>query len=242
MERHAPAARRLAACFGLAFAMAAAAISADHARAQDAAVEAPALHAGDSFRFREGDRTYLVRDVGWEGELFVSIVDYEGGGSYRDYYTPELNMVRSEEIGSPETFYFEPNSMKYRFPMYVGLHWSGSFETIVRMPNGFVTNQFGTSQQCEVKCIERVEVPAGAFESFRVDCARRRTDQVFEEIQQYWYSPEAGVSVVAESRRHDMPALIDRIELIALERADREPFHALPDGVVSTCDFELVAK
>jgi hypothetical protein len=39
-----------------------------------------------------------------------------------------------------------------------------------------------------------------------------------------------------------MPQLIDRIELIALDRAARVPFHALPDGVESTCDFELVAK
>jgi len=183
-----------------------------------------------------------VRDIGWDGDLFVSTVEYEGGRTYRDWYTPELNMVRSEEVGSPETFFFEPHSMKYRFPMRVGLRWSGSFETVVRMPSGFVTERFGTAQQCEVRCIERVEVPAGSFESFRIDCTSRRTDQVCEEIRQYWYAPEAGVSVAAESRRHDMPQLVDRIEPIALDRAGRVPFHALPEGVVSTCDFELVAK
>jgi hypothetical protein len=212
------------------------------ASAQDVSVEAPVLNPGDTFRFREGDRTYLVRDIGWEGDLFVSTVDYEGGGSYRDYYTSELNLVRSEEIGSPEIFYFAPHSMKYRFPMRVGLRWHGSFETIVRMPSGFVTEQYSTAQNCEVRCIERVEVPAGNFESFRIDCARRRSDQVFEEEYRYWYSPEAGVSVVAESRRVDMPALVDRVELVALERRSRMPFDALPEGVESTCDFELVSK
>ena len=218
------------------------ALAAGRAHAQDVIVDAPTLNPGDSFRFSEGDRTYLVQDVGWEGDFFVSTVEYEDGRSYRDYYTSELNMVRSEELGSPETFFFEPHSMKYEFPMRVGLRWSGSFETLVRMPSGFITQQFGTTQQCEVRCLERIEVPAGSFETFRIDCTSRRTDQVFEEIRQYWYAPEAGVSVAAESRRHDMPQLIDRIELIALDRARRETFRVLPDGVVSTCDFELVAK
>ena len=234
-----PAFRRLA--LGLVLSLAAACAAAP-VEAQDVAVGPPALNPGDSFRFSEGDRTYLVRDIGWEGDLFVSSVDYEGGESYRDYYTPDLNMVRSEEVGSPETFFFEPHSLKYKFPMRVGLRWSGSFETIVRMPNGIVTQQFTTTQQCEVSCMERVKVPAGTFESFRIDCATRYSDQVFEQVQQYWYSPEAGVSVASESRRHDMPGLVDRVELIALDRADREPFHALPEGVASTCQFETVSR
>jgi hypothetical protein len=236
-----PADRRLALGLALALAMAGA-LAIGPARAQDISVDAPALNPGDSFRFSEGDRIYLVRDIGWEGDLFVSSVDYESGESYRDYYMPDLNMVRSEEVGSPETFFFEPHSMKYKFPMRVGLRWSGSFETIVRMTSGFVTQQYTTTQQCEVTCIERIEVPAGEFESFRIDCAVRHSDQVFEEIRQYWYAPEAGVSVVSESRRHDMPSLVDRVELIALERADRQPFHALPEGVTSTCEFQAVSR
>lgn len=236
-----PAARRLA--LGLALALATAgAFASGPARAQDVAVDAPLLNPGDSFRFSEGDRTYVVRDVGWDGNLFVSTVDYGNGESYRDYYTADLNMVRSEELSSPETFFFEPHSMKYKFPMRVGLRWSGSFETTVRMASGYVTQHFTTTQQCEVSCIERVEVPAGEFESFRIDCAVRHSDQVFEEIRQYWYAPEAGVSVASESRRHDMPSLVDRVELIELDRAHREPFHALPDGVDSTCEFETVAR
>lgn len=239
MKALVPAVRRLA--LGLALALAAAGAAAP-ALAQDVSVEAPTLNPGDSFRFSEGDRTYLVRDLGWEGDLFVSAVDYESGESYRDYYTADLNMVRSEEIGSPETFFFEPHSLKYRFPMRVGLSWSGSFETVVRTASGFVTQQYTTTQQCEVTCLERVKVPAGAFESFRIDCAVRYSDQVFEQVQQYWYSPEAGVSVASESRRHDMPGLVDRIELIALDRANREPFRALPEGVDSTCQFETVSR
>ena len=239
MTSNVPALRRLA--LGLALSLAAAGAVAP-AEAQDVAVGPPALNPGDSFRFSEGDRTYLVRDIGWEGDLFVSAVDYESGESYRDYYTPDLNMVRSEEVGSPETFFFEPHSLKYKFPMRVGSRWSGSFETIVRMPNGIVTQQFTTTQQCEVSCMERVKVPAGTFESFRIDCATRYSDQVFEQVQQYWYSPEAGVSVASESWRYDMPGLIDRVELIALDRADREPFHALPEGVASTCQFETVSR
>jgi hypothetical protein len=239
MKPPVPAVRRFALRLALALA-AAGAIG--PLQAQDVSVDAPVLNPGDSFRFSEGDRTYLVRDIGWEGDLFVSAVDYESGESYRDYYTADLNMVRSEEVGSPETFFFEPHSLKYKFPMRVGLRWSGSFETVVRTASGFVTQQFTTTQQCEVTCLERVEVPAGTFESFRIDCAVRYSDQVFEQLQQYWYSPEAGVSVASESRRHDMPGLIDRIELIALDRADREPFHALPEGVDSTCQFETVSR
>ena len=236
-----PAARRIA--LGLALALAAAGAGATvPAHAQDVAVDAPALNPGDSFEFSEGDRTYIVRDVGWDGDLFVSAVDYGSGESYRDYYTADLNMVRSEEVGSPETFFFQPHSMKYKFPMRVGSRWSGSFETIVRTTSGIVTQQFTTTQQCEVSCLERVAVPAGEFESFRIDCAVRYSDQIYGETRQYWYAPEAGVSVASESRRHDMPSLVDRVELIALDRAHREPFHALPDGVDSTCDFETVSR
>lgn len=241
MKTLVPAARHLALGFALAFA-ATGAFATGIAGAQDVSVDAPTLNPGDSFRFSEGDRTYLVRDIGWEDDLFVSAVDYDSGESYRDYYRPDLNMVRSEEDGSPETFFFEPHSMKYKFPMRVGLEWSGSFETIVRTAGGTVTQQYTTTQQCEVACIERVTVPAGAFESFRIDCAVRYSDQVFEQVLQYWYAPEAGVSVVSESRRHDMPSLVDRTELIALDRADREPFRALPEGVASTCQFETVSR
>ena len=212
------------------------------ASADDVSATAPVLNPGDSFRFREGDRTYLVRDVGWADELFVSTVDYEDGRSYLDYYTADLNLVRSEEIGSPETFHYSPDSMKYRFPMRVGLTWHGSYETVVRMTSGFVTEQYETAIACEVRCLERVDVPAGEFETFRIECTRRHSNQVYEEIQRYWYAPEVGVSVAAETARHDMPGLIERIELIAVWRSERIPFDALPDDVDSTCDFELVAK
>ena len=39
-----------------------------------------------------------------------------------------------------------------------------------------------------------------------------------------------------------MPGVVDRVELIALDRADREPFHALPEGIDSTCQFETVSR
>jgi hypothetical protein len=132
--------------------------------------------------------------------------------------------------------------MKYRFPMRVGLTWQGSYETRFRTASGFVTEQYDTAIACEVRCLERIEVPAGRFETFRIECTRRYSNQVYEELHRYWYSPEVGVSVAAESSRHDMPALVERVELIEVERSERVPFDALPDGVASTCDFELVAK
>jgi len=215
---------------------------ADPQTAQDATVAAPVLSPGDRFRFREGDRTYLVSDIGWQDDLFVSIVEFEDGRRYRDYYTPDLNLVASEQIGSPERTTFAPDSMKYRFPMRIGLAWSGTYETVVKTASGFVTEQFSTSQDCEARCIERIDVPAGSFESFRIECTRKQTNQRFEELATYWYSPEAGVSVLSESIRRDMPGLVARQELIELERAHWAEFDALPNGVESTCDFSVAVR
>jgi len=207
-----------------------------------AEVAAPVLTPGDTFRFRQGDRTYLVRDVGWEGDVFLSLVEFEDGRTYRDYYTEQLNMVASEQVGSPERITHAPDSMKYRFPMHVGLTWSGHFETVVRTTSGTVTQHYSTALDCEVRCLERVDVPAGIFEAFRIECARKQSDLHYQERSTYWYAPEAGVSVLAEHVRRDMPGLVDRQELIAFDRAARAPFSALPPGVDSTCDFRVAAK
>lgn len=210
--------------------------------AQDVSVDAPVLTPGDTFEFVDSAGHYTVHDIGWEGDLFVSVVEYDDGTRFRDHYTPHLNLVRSQEEGSSEISYFEPDAMKYRFPMRVGLRWKGHYATTVRTASGTVTRSTTTDVDCEVQCLERIEVPAGAFETFRIECSVRESDQVYETLWRYWYSPEAGVSVLAESARHDLPDRVDRQVLIGFDRSEQTPFHALADGSDSTCDFELVSR
>jgi len=204
------------------------------ASAQDVRADAPQFSPGDWFLVHESGEPFRQTSIAIDAEGMR--VQNDPGGAI-DVYDAELNVIRAEL--ETRTFYYEPSAMKYSFPLYVGKSWAGDFSVRSERPDGSVALAYRTTYACEVSCIERVEVPAGAFQAFKTVCERVDSDDGYRERHFYWFAPEAGRSVrqIWEVYVEGTGWVFDRDQVL-VEYSYSYPveFDVLPDGVESTCN------
>ena len=79
------------------------------------------------------------------------------------------------------------------FPLQVGKKWEGKYSGYTA-DNGL---RWSGDQSCEVKDVEPVKVPAGEFETYRIDCLDnvQVINKIYPIHTTAWYAPKLGASV-----------------------------------------------
>lgn len=160
---------------------------------------------------RVGDRWKFVKTDGFSNqqtetsERIVTSVSDNGievieNGS-KAYYSREMNPMETSEAK------YEPTFAALHFPLESGKKWNWS-GTILRKAQG---QQFRSQIEVAVMGIEQVTVPAGSFDTFRLEMSGfvnttyatgYSTNNSFKRI--YWYSPRLGsfVKIKNEANRN----------------------------------------
>jgi hypothetical protein len=154
-------------------------------QAARADLERPTYKVGDSWRFVNGDGTapgdefgHKVIAVGEEGIVVEGTS--RSGNAFSTRVSLEMNPLR---LGNA-------NQMLVRFPLAVGANWDARYKVDVgarAIPRDYKLTR-------RVRGIERLKVPAGELECYRIDSngvwsGDRGHNGNFEE--HYWYSPQA---------------------------------------------------
>ena len=177
------------------------------ARAQQA--QAPAVKPGDRWEFavyytvpsREPSRVWTIDSV-----TSMTIEGRENGG--RLVLTPELNVLDSPRAS-------ETNPKALSFPLEVGKRWQYATEWLFK-----AKGSKGLSQvDVEVVALEKVRVPAGEFEAFKLVSKGRlsgtspiNSQYAGETTTTYWYAPAA--RAVVRSVSHNPYLGLSTVELV----------------------------
>ncbi len=159
--------------------------------------ERPVLKPGDRWAFAvwytipttEPSRTWNITSVGTD-----VVEGTENGDPLR--LTADLNV-----LASPRERHSNPNAL--RFPLEVGRAWGYADEWYFAGTGGNGT----ADASVEVAAFEKVSVPAGEFEAFRLVrkdklAGRSPKGSLYdaEIVTTYWYAPAARAIVKSESR------------------------------------------
>jgi hypothetical protein len=136
------------------------------ASAAVAPVPAPDVHVGDSWKFRTLDgftnetqfeSTQRVVDLN-DREIVIELHNLTKDKTAVRYFTREWNAVDTDD-GKYDPYYPE-----FKFPLTAGAAWSEKYTWIAlagAVSSGFV--------KATVSAPEKVTVPAGTFDAFRID-------------------------------------------------------------------------
>lgn len=88
---------------------------------------------------------------------------------------------------------FKPYLPSVSFPLQVGKKWEGKYSGYTA-DNGL---RWTGDQSCEVKDVERVKVPAGEFETYRIECLDnvQVINKIYPIHTTAWFAPKLGTSV-----------------------------------------------
>lgn len=163
--------------------------------------EIPDVHIGDIWKYRELDGytnetniEYSHRIVKLDSnEIVIQLQNKKVNARQLKYYTREWNQTESADVK------WEPYNPEYKFPMNVGDSWNQKFR--FSKTNGA---SFSSLVQVKVVAFEKVVVPAGTFDAFKIvrDIETRSTDSDANIIKGHiiaWYAPSAKKLVRAES-------------------------------------------
>jgi surface antigen len=182
----------------------------------------PDYGIGDSYRFSDGTTESVVavdRDmVRWRGS----------GGSYvtsRDVLLPRVAWTDTSAQGERRIAAAAP----LLFPLQPGKSVDFSATRTVRTPAGRTPVTVRENWRCNVAGTVRVETPAGAFNTWRVDCSMsEQSGGAGSQMVQrsFYYAAEIGFYVRRDERIGDAP--MQQVQLIGYTSA--EP--ALPDSAL----------
>jgi len=158
--------------------------------------DAPTLVPGDTWTIRYSDgttgtRKFLKEDAG--------VLVFEASHTWKDgetsqgllHLTRDLATVRMLAPGGAELRRFEPHSFGLQFPLEVGKEWQDRSQ---RFDEGKLVGTFAGTYK--VVRIEEVVVPAGTFQSFRVEGQTyelRAPTRLWRFT--HWYAPEVRIEV-----------------------------------------------
>lgn len=158
--------------------------------------DAPTLVPGDTWTIRYSDgargmRKFLKEDAG--------VLVFEASHTWKDgetsqgllHLTRDLATVRMLAPDGAELRRFEPHSFGLRFPLEVGKEWQDRSQ---RFDEGKLVGTFAGTYK--VVRIEEVVVPAGTFQSFRVEGQTyelRAPTRLWRFT--HWYAPEVRIEV-----------------------------------------------
>jgi hypothetical protein len=172
----------------------------DAAHAQSPVANKPSPKVGDQWRFRTID-LWTERETGALHSELVEItadryVERRTGPTdpqaRAEYRTHEWNPCRALKGSDAEYC-----GGAYRFPMTVGAKYQ--YEK-----SPWTNGEGYFSSKCEVSAYERVKVPAGEFDAFKIACngfwsrvVGGSTTGRYTEL--YWYSPQVNRTVASET-------------------------------------------
>jgi len=166
------------------------ALSAGAACAAD--IDRPDVHVGDRWNWQhtnvlanESDFTLIedVVEVG-DSEIRARVRTKGKAGSNIATYTREWNPV---DVVFAR---YQPDLRSYAFPLHVGAKWEGSADKLL-----FSNGKHGRFNLAgEVQALEKVTVPAGTFEAYKVSLVLEATStdedaNVGHTTELFWYAP-----------------------------------------------------
>ena len=204
------------------------------ADAQDVQVMAPSFEVGDEIVYTDGKIQYVSTTTSWTKSEHVVRSQVSGEVGQIQVYDHNLRALSTETEDGAARWELAPHNFKYDFPLSVGHKWSGRYE-MTTVLKGEVREVVTTDIECAALCLERITVPAGTFDTFRIACSVNRTgSEPFQHV--YWYAPSIGVSVLNRILATDTGALIDEYMVQSYRRSSIVEFDVLPDDVESTCE------
>ena len=179
-----------------------------------APVERPALVAGDRWQFVDGRG----------GIVTVTYQGPRGGASVfeRVRTTQDAPPVRSEATLSADLAQVSDRDVEYRpddgalrFPLVVGRSWRHQYVRVVHR-SGVPDREEEMVIEATVRAYERIQVPAGMLEAFRVESVIHEPGVALNAT--YWYAP-AVKTIVRYYARAANGLQMARPELKAFEAA-----------------------
>ncbi len=187
-------------------------------------IAAPSLKLGDSWTYQAID--LLSGSVTGKNTMTLTAVTADTWRFGDDYVTDKSwNLLRETKDGKLVQKW-TPKRPTYEFPMEIGKTWTA---TAVRDAPDRVVEQ---SYTFKVIRQERVIVPAGVFDTFRVEGSnkyktKKKKDGATGEgvgVHRYWYSPEVARVVAYEYEETNWKGVVyrkDRYELVAYKRGGK---------------------
>ena len=103
------------------------------------------------------------------------------------------NLTKIVSKGGSVLLEFKPRLFVLSFPLEVGKKWHGKYSGYSAYNDG----HWDADASCEVKPPEMVEVPAGQFDAYRIDCVDHWESVGLSGQSHYssWYAPKVGMIV-----------------------------------------------
>ena len=187
----------------------------------DNQAEAPDVHVGDMWKYREIDAYTNEVNVEFShrivkldsNEIVIQLQNKKSAGKVLKYFTREWNQVASADVT------WEPYLPENRFPVKVGDSWNKKFR--FSKTNG---SSFSSFVKAKVVSFEKVAVPAGTFDAYKVvrDIETRSSDSEATIMRGQivsWYAPSVKKFVRSESTefangRERSKKLIELVEFL----------------------------
>ncbi|MEQ8285931.1 hypothetical protein [Thalassospira sp.] len=153
----------------------------------------PSFGVGDAFVFDSGRAIYVK-------SLNGDRVEWNGGGDYRfettaDFTGPNLDWSYTDQEDRKRTGSATvKEGSETIWPLSVAKFVRVSTKSENIDPDTGDTNSFDQWLTCKVPATETVEVPAGTFDSFVIECARYYK-QWWMQTTRWWYAPDVGFYV-----------------------------------------------
>jgi hypothetical protein len=176
----------------------------------------PNVHVGDLYRYRsidgltqepQAEFTHRVVEVN-DREIVIQVRNSKNDNSVLRYFNRDWNLLDNGQAK------YEPYYSEFKFPMSVGMTWSQNFTSLATNGNTWVGYLIG-----KVLALEKVTVPAGTYDAFRIERnVEFRGTGANAIIVKWrittWYAPEVGRFV----RREDVATRDGRMRSSALEQ------------------------
>jgi len=145
----------------------------------------PDYRAGMSFSFDDGvNETVLAQD----GEVLTWRTDTGVVRTrYRNFLIPYLSWQNSTQRSKTKTD-VSPTAL---WPLKIGNQKFFSIKQTVEKNDGTGKREFSQDWQCVIDGTEKVTVPAGTFDTYRIPC-HRYYRQFWRQTKTYFYSPKVG--------------------------------------------------
>mgnify|MGYP000860897748 FL=1 len=128
------------------------------------------------------------------------------------YDTSNRNPIKASTAEGKLLVEFKPSPMSLSFPLFVGKKWSSRYSGYRADKN----RRWDSRLDCEAKAYETMRVPAGTFDSIRIECIDHwEAGYIFsgQVRSTRWYAPAAGLVVKYRSDDSDW-----NYELASLKR------------------------
>ena len=138
---------------------------------------------------------WTVREVTPDGLVRTTCGEYTIETSLAN----DQNPVRLRNGEGKELVYFTPFTPALKFPLAVGKRWSGSYVGYT----DYNKLLWDGETSCKVEALEKVTVPAGEFEAFRIECKEgwKVGPRGGSFPATRWYAPSIGAVVKEQHKR-----------------------------------------